>query len=117
MSQKPLDTLGGVGGAAVKIADDPGKARNIHITVLNPTAATHAAFFGRSQREVSAAPTFGFPGFAIVAAANSVATQTINNVAYTSFILQAWTGELWAIADIGNGIISIDVFDSAYPEN
>jgi hypothetical protein len=115
MSLKPLDIPGGQ-TQAVKIANDPGKARNIHVTVLNPTAATHAAFFGRSMREVSGPPpTLGQAGFAVVAVANNVVTSTIGGVAYTSFILQGWVGELWAVADAAN-VISVDVLDSGWPE-
>lgn len=116
MSQRALDAIGGVGGGPVKLAADPGKARNIHLTVANTTNATHAVFFGRSRREVSSLPSLGFSGFAVVAAANTVAIQTVGGVAYTSYILQAWIGELWAVADIGNGVILVDVLDSANPE-
>jgi len=115
MSFRPLDTASGVGGGAVKLAADPKRARNIHVTVLNPTAATHAAFFGRTQRELSDA-TIGFAGFAVVAVANNVVTSTVGTIAYTSFILQAWVGELWAAADIANGIISVEIYDSANVE-
>lgn len=116
MSQRALDTIGGVSGGPVRLAQDPGKARNIHITVANPTAATHLVSFGRSQREVASAPTFGLPGFVVVAVANNVVTSTVAGVAYTSYVLQAWIGELWAIADIANGVVTVDIMDSGYPE-
>ncbi len=116
MSQRSLDAIGGVGGGPVRLAQDPGKARNIHVTVANPTAVTHGVFFGRSQREVVSQPTFGQSGFAVIAVPNSVAAATIGSVAYTSYVLQAWIGELWAVADIGGGVLSVDVIDSANPE-
>lgn len=115
MSIKPLDVAGGQ-TQAVKIANDPGKARNIHLTVINPTAATHCAFLGRSMREVSQPnPAYGIPGFAVVAVANTVVTSTVAGVAYTSIVLQGWVGELWAVADAPNAI-SIEVLDSGWPE-
>jgi hypothetical protein len=116
MSTRQLDTAGGASGGAVRLTQDPQKARNIHVTVLNPTAAAHAAFFGRSQREVSSpSPAFGNPGFAIVAVPNTVVNQTVGGVSYTSFILLGWVGELWAVCDAAN-TISVEVFDSGWPE-
>lgn len=116
MSHKPLDSIGGLGGP-VQLAPDPGRARNIHVTVTNPTAVTHGVFFARSLREISDInPNSSFPGFALVAVPNSVASATIGTIAYTSILLQGWIGELWAVADIGGGIIGIEVMDSGYSE-
>lgn len=115
MAFRPLSTAAGNGGGAVKLAADPRRARNIHVTVLNPTAATHAAFFGRSLRELSD-QTIGIAGFAVVAVANNVVTSTVGTIAYTSFILQGWVGELWAAADIADGIISVEAYDAGSPE-
>jgi hypothetical protein len=111
MSLRTLDTVGGTGGGPVQLAKDPGKARNIHVTVSNPTNATHGVWFGRSRREVDTTPTFGLAGFFVAAVPNTVANQTIGGVAYTSQILQSWVGELWAVADIA-AQIQVDVFDS-----
>lgn len=115
MSMKTLGVVGGTGGGPAKIAADPGRARNIHVTVANPSNATHAAFFGRSRRELEGTPPLGQTGFAVVAVANTVATATVNNVAYTSYVLQAWAGELWAVADV-DSILQVDVMDSAVIE-
>lgn len=117
MSHKPLDTIGGVGGGPVQLAPDPGRARNIHITVANPTNATHGVFFARSLREISDVnPNGGFPGFALIAVANTVVTSTIGTIAYTSILLQGWIGELWAVSDVSGGILTIEVMDSGFVE-
>jgi hypothetical protein len=110
MSYRTLDTASGVSGGAIRLADDPGRARNIHVTVLNPTAVTHGAFFGRSRRELTTNGLIGIAGFAVIAVANTVVTSTLAGVAYTSFILQGWAGELWAAADVSN-VVQVDVFD------
>lgn len=117
MSNKPLDTIGGVGGGPVRLVTDNGRARNIHVSIANPTAATHGVAFGRSQREITdTMPNGGLPGFVVPAVPNTVANATIGTIAYTNFLLQAWVGELWAITDISGGIIRIDVLDSSSPE-
>jgi hypothetical protein len=115
VSYRTLDVASGLNGGAIQLLQDPGRARNINVTVLNPTNATHAAFFGRSRRELAETPPVGIAGFAIVAVANTVATATIGGVAYTSFILQGWTGELWAAAD-ATGVVQVDVFEGSGTE-
>lgn len=113
---RTLDTIGGPQGGPVKLAGDPGKARNIHVTVLNTTAAVHGAWFGRSQRELSQpTPTqIGQMGFAVIAVPNTVVNSTVGGVAYTTYLLQGWIGELWAVADAAG--IAVDVMDSGSPE-
>lgn len=115
MSYRSLDIASGQNGGAIKLLDDPKRARNIHVTVLNATNATHAAFFGHSRRELATPGPIGIPGFAITAAPNTVANQTIGNVSYTSFLLQGWTGELWAAADAAS-VVQVDVFEGGGPE-
>lgn len=109
---RPLDIAAGQNGGAQQLAKDPGRARNINVTVLNPTAATHAAFFARSRRELDIPPVFGIAGFAIVAVPNTVVNSTVGTVAYTSFVIQGWVGELWGAADAPS-VVSVDVYDSA----
>lgn len=113
MSYRSLDVASGQNGGAICLLQDPKRARNIHVVVLNPTNATHAAFFGRSRRELTTPGPIGIAGFPVVAVANTVVTQTIAGVSYTVFILQGWTGELWAASDIAAGILLIDVFEAA----
>jgi hypothetical protein len=116
MSMKPLDVVGGANGGPVRITTNPQRKRHVHITVSNPTNATHAAFFGRSRRELSGTDAIVQSGFAIVCPPNTVANQTVNGVSYQSFVLEDWTGELWAVADIGGGIIKVEVIDGASEE-
>lgn len=109
---RTLGAIGGTGGGPVKLASDIGRARGIHVSVLNPTAATHAAFFARSRRELVPAPTgVGQSGLAIVAVPNTVANATVGGVAYTTFVFQGYVGELWAVADV-EAVIAVDVLDS-----
>jgi|SRR5271157_1391625 len=112
---RTLDVIGGSGGGPVQLAKDPGKGRNIHVTIANPTANVHGAFFGRSRRELMGTPPLGFTGFAVIALPNSVANSTISGVAYTSIIFQGWLGELWAVADIA-AILQVEVIDSGAVE-
>lgn len=114
---RTLDIPHGNMGGAVKLANDPGRARNIHISVINSTAVTHAAFFGRSRRELEIpSPTgIGQPGFPVIAVPNTVANQTVNNVSYGDYVIQGWVGELWAVADTG-GILMVDIMDGAEVE-
>lgn len=114
---RTVDAIGGNQGGPVKLAADPGKARNIHVTVLNPTAAVHGIWFGRSQRELSEpTPTnIGQCGIAVIAVPNTVVNSTVGTVAYTTFLLQGWIGELWAVADAA-GLVAVDVMDSGSPE-
>jgi hypothetical protein len=112
---RSLDIASGQNGGAQQLAKDPGRARNINVTVLNPTAAVHAAFFGRNRRELTSPPVAGIGGFAVVAVPNTVVNQTIGGVAYTSFVIQGWSGELWVAADAPN-VISVEVMDSASAE-
>jgi hypothetical protein len=116
MSYRTLDVAGGVGGGAICLLQDPKRARNIHVTVANASAATHAAFFARSRRELVENPPIGIAGIAVVAVANTVATATINGVAYTTFILQGWTGDLWAASDATGGVVQVDVMEGAASE-
>jgi len=88
MSFRTLDQATGQNGGAVKLLENPGRARNIHVTVTNPTANTHIVFFGNSRRELTDDPIFGISGFAVVAIANNEVTATVIAVAYSSFILQ-----------------------------
>lgn len=115
-----LDVASGPNGGARQVARDPGRARNIHVTIQNPTATTHGVFFGRSRRElVVPPPQGGISGFCVPAVPNTVANQTINTIAYTNFLLQGWVGELWAAADYGPGAVAplqVEVYDSAVIE-
>lgn len=116
MSERTVDIASGINGGAVKLLDDPKRARNIHVVVVNPTAATHGVFFGRSRRELASPPVVGIKGYPVIAVPNTVANQTIGTVAYTTAILQGWTGELWVAADAsGTGMI-VDVMEGAAPE-
>lgn len=115
MSYRSLDTASGVSGGAIKLASDPGRARNIHVSVANATNATHAAFFGRSRRELATPPPFGIAGFPVTAVPNTVANQTIAGVAYTVFLLQGWTGELWAAADAAS-VVQVDIIEGSQLE-
>ena len=104
--RRSLDIPAGQNGGAVQLAKDPGRARNIHVTVVNPTAVTHAAFFAHSRRELdSPGPAGNLPGIAVVNVGNTIPDITINAIAYATFILQGWTGELWAASDIPNLIL------------
>jgi hypothetical protein len=114
MSYRTLDVASGSNGGAICLLQDPGKPRNVHITVLNNTAQTHAAFFARSRRELAETPPIGIAGFAVVALPNSVANATVSGVAYTSTLLLGWIGELWAASDILG--IQVDVFESGGKE-
>lgn len=116
MSYRTLDIAAGVSGGVIQLLEDPKRARNIHVTVLNPTAVTHAAFFANSRRELQENATFGINGFAIVAVPNTVANATVGTIAYSSFILQGWVGDLWAASDVA-GLIQVDVYEGAGPEN
>jgi hypothetical protein len=115
MSFRTLDVASGANGGAIKLLDDPKRARNIHVTVTNPTALTHAVFFANSRRELTDDPINGISGFAIIAIANNVITSTLGSVAFTSFILQGWVGELWAAADVAN-VCGVNVFEGAGPD-
>jgi hypothetical protein len=114
---RTLDAIGGNMGGATKLGGDPGKARNIHISILNPTNAAHLVAFGRSQRELAQpAPNgVGFPGFPVVAVPNTVVNQTVGGVAYSNFLMQGWVGELWAVADV-SGIVQVEILDAGWPE-
>lgn len=111
MSYRSLDVASGPNGGAICLLQDPKRARNIHVAILNGTAAAHAVFFGRSRRELVVPGPVGIAGFAIVAVPNTVVNQTIGTVAYTNYILQGWTGELWAASD-ATGVLQIDVFEA-----
>jgi hypothetical protein len=111
MSYRSLDVASGANGGAIQLLQDPQKARNIHVTVLNATAATHAVFFGRSRRELVIPGPLGIAGFAVVAVPNTIANATVGGVAYTSYILLGWTGELWAAADAA-GVVQVDAFEA-----
>src|SRR5215831_2239971 len=112
MSQKTLDLASGNNGGAVRISPDPKRARNIHISIANPTNATHVALFGRSRRELVQPPVTGFADNVFPALPITVPNQPVSGVAYTTALLQLWTGELWAAADIAN-LITIEVMDAA----
>lgn len=112
MSYRTLAAAGGASGGAVLLLQDPKRSRNIHVAVLNSSTATHAAFFGRSRRELQTPGPTGIAGFPVIAVPNTVANQTIGGVAYSVFILQGWTGELWAAAD-ADGVVQVDVFEGA----
>jgi hypothetical protein len=99
MSYRTLDVASGANGGAIKLFPDPRRVRKITITVLNPTAVTHAAFFAKTRRELTTPGPVGIAGIAVVAVANNVATFTVNGVAYTTFVTD-WTGELWAASDV-----------------
>lgn len=111
MSYRSLDTASGKDGGAICLLQDPKRARNIHVVVLNGTTATHAVFFARSRRELVVPGPLGIAGFPVVAVPNTVANQTVGTIAYTSYILQGWTGELWAAAD-ATSVVQIDVFEA-----
>jgi uncharacterized membrane protein len=129
MSYRMLDTASGANGGAIKLLDDPGRARNIHVTVLNQDSAAapggnHAAFFARSRRELTTAGPFGIPGFCIpvptsasttTAPGQAVVVMGGVNTSVVSFLLQGWTGELWAAADATLKIL-VDVMEGAAPE-
>ena len=130
--QRTLEITTGVNGGAVKLANDPKRPRNIHVTVMNlDTTTAHCAFFGRSRRELGQGATglqMGFalpvPPAAAPAAGNGIQfapgqgvfSETPTGgpaiVAVSSFVLQEWSGELWACADANNKIV-VDVFDSS----
>jgi hypothetical protein len=118
---RTLGSVGGRGGGPVKLAENPGKARNIHVTIANTTAVAHAAFFGRSRREIDQPPPtgVGFMGYMVPALPNTVPSSpvsiTISGVCYTSEILFGWVGELWAVGDVGE-LLAVDIFDSGAPE-
>jgi hypothetical protein len=114
MSYRTLDAVGGIGGGPMQLLQDPKRARNIHVSVANNTAATVAAFLARSRRELSIAPVFGQAGFPIVGVPNTVANQTVAGIAYTTFILQGWTGELWAVGSVAG--VLIDVYEAGGSE-
>jgi hypothetical protein len=130
MSLRFLDVASGPNGGAIQLSPDPGRARNIHVTLFNiDTAVPHAAFFGRSRRELVTAGATGLPsGFCIpvppAAAATPYAPGQANlttlgpqpNTAVLSFLLQGWVGQLWAAADV-TGKIYVDVFDSGVNES
>lgn len=111
MSYRTLDVASGIGGGAICLLQNPGRARNIHITVLNPTAVTHVVFFAKTRRELTTPGPVGIAGFAVIAVANNVVTTTVNGVAYTSTILQQWTGELWAASDVAG--LQIDAIEAS----
>jgi hypothetical protein len=120
MSYRTLDIASGANGGAIKLANDPGRARNIHITVLNPTANAHAAFFGRSRRELTTPGPVGIAGFALPVPSNASTVfapgqGVVGGVSYISFLLQGWTGELWAAADV-TALIQVDIFEGSTPE-
>lgn len=130
MSYRTLDTAGGANGGAIILAPDPKRARNIHITILNQDGgaapgSTHAVFFGRSRRELQTPGPFGIAGFcipvqgAVAGHVSAVGTDVVVmqgvNTAVTSFLLQGWTGELWAAADV-SGKVLVDVFEASQPE-
>jgi hypothetical protein len=130
MSLRMLDVPSGPNGGAVQLSPDPGRARNIHVTLFNiDTAAAHAAFFGRSRRELVTSGATGLPsGFCIpvppAAAATPYAPGQANlttlgpqpNTAVVSFLLQGWCGPLWAAAE-KTGLLYVDVFDSGVIES
>lgn len=113
--RRSLDVASGSNGGAVKLLDDPGRARNIHVTVVNPTAVTHAAFFAQSRRELeNVGPNGSIPGICIINVGNTIPDITILTIAYATFILQGWTGELWATSDIPN--LQCEYVEGAGPE-
>lgn len=137
MSTRTLDTASGINGGAVKLCADPKRARDIFVTVTNlDIVNAHAAFFGRSRRElVDAGPVGTQSGFAlpvpaavVPAAGNGIAfapgqgviseagVQGPAVVAISSYNFQGWQGEMWACADV-TGKVLIDVFDGASKES
>lgn len=115
MSYRSIDAASGISGGAICLATDPGRPRNIHVTILNNTASPHVAFFGRSRRELATPGPIGIAGLAIVAAPTTVVNQTVNGVAYSSAVLFGWVGELWCAADSPN-TLQVDVFESGSVE-
>lgn len=115
MSYRTLDIASGQNGGAIQLAQDPKRPRNIHVCILNPTANTYPVQFGRSRRELTTPGAVGLPGFVIIALPNTVANSSFFGVAYTQYLFQGWTGELWAAAGV-SGLIQIDVFDAVGPE-
>jgi len=124
MSLRTLDTASGANGGAIQLAQDPGRARNIHVTGVNIDATNaHAVFFGRNRRELAEpSPTGrGIPGFALPIPSTGVSTfqpgmGVVGGVSYASYILQGWVGELWAAADVTGGVVQVDVFDAGSAE-
>lgn len=118
MSYRTLDAVGGTGGGPIMLLADPKRARNIHVSISNDTAAPVAVFFGRSRRELSEPPTRGQPGFPVIGVPNTVVNQTIAGVAYTTFLLQGWTGELWAVglSAVIPANVQVDVFEAGGTE-
>jgi hypothetical protein len=113
--RRSLDVASGANGGAVKLLDDPGRARNIQVTVINPTNVTHAAFFGQSRRDLdTVGPAGSIAGIAVANVGNAVADITINGIAYQTSVLQGWTGELWAVSDTPNLIL--EYVEGAGPE-
>jgi hypothetical protein len=115
MSYRTLDVAAGQNGGAIQLLQDPKRARNVHVTISNATAAVHAVFFGRSRRELQSPPPNGIAGFPVIAVPNTVVNQTIGGVAYSTYILQGWTGELWAASD-ATGVVQIDIMEGASVE-
>jgi hypothetical protein len=110
-----LDVAAGSNGGAMKLLDDPKRARNIQITVINPTNTPHAAFFANQRRELDNPGAAGhIPGIAVVNPGNTVASITIATIAYFTTVLQGWTGELWAAADASN--VTVEYQEGAGPE-
>jgi hypothetical protein len=135
MSQRTLDIATGQFGGVQQLCRTSRQPRSIHVTVYNlDTTAAHAAFFGRSRRELGQGPSNIQLGFCVgvspavaPAAGNGVnfdagagvivetGIQGPALVAFTSMVFQGWAGELWAVAD-ATGKVIVDVFDSAVTE-
>lgn len=122
---RAIDKPGGLAGP-VKLLDDPGKARNIHITVANSSGITRALFVANSRRELLDTSATVQSGFALIAPENTIPSAygfgtipgpPLPAVAYASYILQAWRGELWAAADTpGAGVLYASVFEGGAPD-
>lgn len=118
-----LDIPTGQGGGVKQCTRSQKYPRTVIVTVSHQdTANAHAAFFARSRRELIDNPIFGQKGIAIVVGPAVAATtipfpvkDTVNTnklTSYSTIVLEAYAGELWACADLAN-TVNIDVFDSA----
>lgn len=128
MSYRALDTANGSNGGSIQLAKDAGaRARNIHVTISNTdNAAAHAAYFGRSRRELAIPGALGIQSGIAVVVPNTTSTTfglgigVVSNagiggpaaVSTVTVIFQGWVGELWACAD-APAKLQIEVMDSA----